>query len=104
PAGVYEIVVRVGRAGGRGETQEQAIAFGDFVCGVAASGKELDLALLQAKILRRLVGKKLVAVGDDQVIQLMQVFFKLLLRAGEIAVDQWPAPRPLHAPLQRADD
>ncbi len=56
-----------------------SVAFRHFFIGVAAGGKQLDLALFQPEILRRLVGKELIAVGDNLVIQLMQIAFKMLL-------------------------
>jgi len=89
------------RSNRRGETQKGAVAIRNFLRGVAAGGKQLDLALFQAEVRGRCVGKEFVTRSNDAVVQLMQIVFILRFVRGSMAVHQWPAPGPIDPPLQR---
>lgn len=101
PAGIHQIVFRIRRAHRRGEPQKHALALRCLIASVAAGGKELDFALLQAEIRGRFVGKELITTRDNAIIQPVQITFIFGFRTGTIAVHQRPALGPFHAPLQR---
>src|SRR5208337_1246137 len=103
-----KITARRPRAGNhrRGEAQEPApLVLGLLLGRLAAGVKQFDLAMLDAKVRRCLVGVELVTVGDDVIVEGRPEFqhrglVGAALRRIEILQSR-PALCPLQTPLER---
>src|SRR6185369_15302993 len=74
-----------------------------FLLCARAGAETLDFALFKAEVSWCAIGEEVVTVSDEMVVQFVEELLSGSTFAREIAIDAWPAGRPVRAPVEWAD-